>query len=153
MIDYRLSFRIRFIIPRFIIIGSLFGVEPGEEPFLERETRFYDKARISVIDQIVSMKKFVFDDMVAEPVEKSDIGARAKFDVKIRLCCRAGETWVHHDEPCALIHGLAYPTESNRVVFCGIAAYDQDTITVGKIVPMIGHCATTKSRPQRGHRG
>ncbi len=128
-------------------------MNPEKSPSSKENPGFDDKACIGVIYQIVSMEKFVLDDMVAEPIEEGDIGAGAKLDVKVGFCGRTGKTWVHHYELCAFIHGLAYPAESNRMVFGGIAADDQDAVTVGKIVPMIGHRATTKSGPQRGHCG
>jgi len=39
------------------------------------------------------------------------------------------------------------------MIFCGIAAHDQDTVTVLNINPVIGHCTASERLSQSRNRG
>ena len=63
------------------------------------------------------------------------------------------KTGINHNELGPVLHGFRDVFETDGMIFCGIAADDHDAITVGNIIPVIGHGSPTKSGPQRGHGG
>ena len=113
----------------------------------------HQKSGVGIIGDIVLLIKVVLDHVVNETAHQGDVGAGPQAHEQIGLGRRPGEARVHHDELGALVHGLGDPFETDGMVFGRVAADDHDAITVGDIVPVVGHGAPSEGGPQRGHRG
>ena len=113
----------------------------------------HHKSGVGIIGDIILMKEIVLYHIVDQSPHQGDVGAGPEAHVLVGLGRRAGEARIHHDELGPLVHGLGDPFETDGMVFGGVAADDHDAITVGDIVPVVGHGASSESGPQRGHRG
>ena len=113
----------------------------------------HEKGGVGIVGYIVFMIEVVLDHVVDETAHQGDVGAGPEAHVQVGPGRRAGEAGVDHDELGALVHGLGDPAETDGMVFGRVAADDHDAITVGDIVPVVGHGAPSEGGPQRGHRG
>ena len=142
-----------FVIPGGRVIGVLIFVVAGKQAVMKGKVFINHEGGIGIIDHIILMKQVVGQDIIDQAAHQGDVGAGPQAHVKVGLGRGPGEAGVNHDELGPLFHGLGDPFEADGMVFGGIAADDHDAITVGQIVPVIGHGASAEGGPQRGHRG
>ncbi len=113
----------------------------------------HQESGVGIIGDIILMIEIVLDDVIDQTAHQGDVGAGPEAHVQVGLGRRPGEPGVHHDELGPLVHGLGDPFETDGMVFGRVAADDHDAVTVGDIVPVVGHGAASECGPQRGHRG
>ena len=149
----RLFVRVHLVAPGSRIIGPLRLVKTGKKAVMEGEIFIDDKGGVGIVGHVLFMVQVVLYDVVDQSPHQGDVGAGSQAHVEIGLGRRTGEAGVDDDEFGPLVHGLGDPFETDGMVFRRVAADDHDAVTVGEIVPVVGHGPSSESGPQRGHRG
>src|SRR5262249_45742911 len=115
--------------------------------FTDEEGRVREQPDILLLDAVVRER------VVDHAGQKSDVRAGADLREVISYGRGTVETRINGNElGVAVTLRLHDEAEAHRVVFCRVAAHDQDQVGVADIGPTIGHRPAPESGGQTGHR-
>src|SRR5918992_2919243 len=112
-----------------------------------------DRGRVGVDLDVLFEVLLVLEDVVDQPPQESDIGARPDRCVDVTHRRGAREARVDMDELGALLFGDHGVPETHGVGLRHVGAFDQDAVRVLQILQVGGGPAPTVRDAQTGHRG
>ncbi|EKD37468.1 MAG: hypothetical protein ACD_75C01117G0001 [uncultured bacterium] len=116
--------------PGILAITALFLVEAREQAVIKRVVGTDDLRGVGVILDVLFLDKVVVDDMLDHSAEEGDVGTGTKRHMIVAPGGGAGVARVDMDDLGAPVFRPHNPFKGDRVVFGGIAAHDEDTVTV-----------------------
>ncbi len=120
-----------------VLVGL--GIVPGKETVFEIELVHDKVRRVGVVFHVLFEIFVLFDDVVDHAAEEGDVRSGTQGGVHICYGGGSRESRIHGDHRASVLLGLHHPFHADGMVFCGIAAHDQEAITVLEVHPVIGH--------------
>src|SRR5918996_1290533 len=111
-----------------------------------------DRGRVGVDLDVLFEVLLVLEDVVDQPPQESDVGARPDRCVDVTHRRGACEARVDVDELGALLFGDHGVPETHGVGLCHVGAFDDDAVSVLQILQVGGGAAPTVRDAQTGHR-
>ena len=139
--------------PGRLVVRPFLGVVAGEQAVLEIVLVAQDEGSVGVIDNVIFEIKIVGQDVPDQSAKKRNIRTGAQPGEDIGMLGGPGKARIHMDDGRAPILGPKRPLKGNRMVFGGIAADDENAITVDDVDPVIGHRAASERLCQSRNSG
>jgi hypothetical protein len=142
------------ILPARFVVRFRLRVPSGEVPLLEGKTVIDEERRVGVLFDVVRVVEIAFQRVANQSAQESDIAARSNGHVIVRHRGGAIETRVDANE-LRFARSLRFhrETKSDRMIFRGIAAHDENDVGVRDIRPSVCHRPPAEGGGQTGHRG
>src|SRR5207244_7943161 len=92
------------------------------------------------------------DDVIDDPAEERDVGSGTDGDVDVGHRAGPGESRIHVDDRRAAPLRLHHPPEADRMALGEVGPFDQDAVSVLKVLLKGGGSASSERDPQTGDR-
>ena len=154
LVDLGHALLVELVVPgRAIDVVLARLVVAGEQPVLEAEALLDDVGGVGVGLDVLLVDLAVAQQVTHHARQEGDVGARPDRRVDVGHRGRAGEARIDHDQLGAVVGlGLGHPLEAAGVGFGGIAAHDENEISVLDVVPAVRHRAASECGAKTGHR-
>ena len=131
--------RVALEAPARLVVAAGLGVIAGEETVGEAEALADDEGSVGVVHHVFLEPAVGLEDVAYHAAEEGDVRAGTERHMEIAAGGRARELRVHVHKRGPAFLGLHDPLESDGVMFCSIAAHDEDSIGILDVYPVVRH--------------
>src|SRR6516164_7124781 len=129
------------VIPGTFLVGKCGRVKARKQSVLGKlETLLDHVSGIRVVEKVVFSDAIVFDGVMNEPAQKSNVGPRPDLAEQVSNRSSAGEPRIDNNQlGVSGALGFNNPFETAGMVFCRVTAHDEHHVAILYIDPAVGH--------------